>query len=85
MPFQHLTLLVPSSRQLTPTGTMAEQPPSKKSKLAEAAEAVVQAASLNDGQMTNKSLENNLNRIVQKMKSSNENFDRKINILSLNI
>ena len=70
-----------------------EQQPSKKPRLAAAAEALIEAASLETDTMTQKrltasldslksSFDDNLNRAVQTVKSSNENFDTKINTLS---
>jgi hypothetical protein len=64
----------------------------KKSELAEAAEALIEAASLADA-MTQKKLTVNLdslkssfddylNRMVNKMQSSNENFGAKMNTLN---
>ena len=66
---------------------------SKKPRLAEAAEALIEAASLEADAVTQKqsvanleslktSFDSNLNKIVQKMDSSNENFDAKINTLN---
>lgn len=58
---------------------MAEKP-SKKPRLAAAAEALIEAASLETDAMTQKrltvkaSFDNNLNKTVQKMQSSNENL-----------
>ena len=63
-----------------------EQPPSKQARLTAAAEALVEAASLETNALTQKGLEaslnSNLNRVVQTMKSSNENFDAKINTVN---
>ncbi len=75
---------------------MSEQPPSKKERLAAAAEALVEAASLEADAATHKQLaqnldalktsfDSNLNRVVQTVKSSNENFDAKINTLNQNV
>jgi hypothetical protein len=66
--------------------------PTKKNRLAEAAEALIEAASLETDSMTQKKLTanldslkssfaDNLNIVVQKLQSSNENFDAKINTL----
>ena len=66
---------------------------SKKPRLAEAAEALIEAASLEADAVTQKQLvanleslktssDSNLNKVVQKMDSSNENFDAKINTLN---
>ena len=74
---------------------MAEKP-SKKPRLAAAAEALIEAASLETDAMTQKrltesldslkvSFDNNLNKTVQKIQSSNENFDAKINTLSQHV
>ena len=63
--------------------------PSKKPKLAAAAEALIEAASLETDAMIQKrlaanldslksSFDNNLSKMVQKVQSSNENFDAKI-------
>lgn len=63
-----------------------EQGPHKQARLAAAAEALVEAASLQTNVLTQKgldaSLNSNLNRVVQTMKSSNENFDAKINTVN---
>ena len=70
--------------------------PSKKPRLAAAAEALIEAASMETDAMTQKrliesldslkaSFDNNLNKTVQKMQSSNENFDAKINTLSQHV
>ena len=75
---------------------MSKQQPSKNLKLAAAAEALVEAASLEADSMTQKQLvqnldslkasfDNNLNRVVQSVKSSNENFDAKINTLNQHV
>lgn len=75
---------------------MSGQPPSKKERLAAAAEALVEAASLEADAATHKQLaqnldalktsfDSNLNRVVQTVKSSNENFDAKINTLNQNV
>ena len=75
---------------------MSEQSPSKQTRLAAAAEALVEAASLEVDAATKKklvdgldalksSLDGNLNRVVQKMQSSNEDFDAKINSLSQHV
>jgi len=75
---------------------MSEQSPSKQTRLAAAAEALVEAASLEVDAATKKklvdgldalksSLDENLNRVVQKMQSSNEDFDAKINSLSQHV
>ena len=75
---------------------MSEQQPPKKLRLASAAEALVEAASLEADAMTQKQLaqnldslnasfDGNLNRVVQTMKSSNENFDAKINSLNQHV
>jgi hypothetical protein len=69
---------------------------SKHSKLAAAAEALIEAASLESDALTKKQLVNhleslkssfdvNLNKVVQKMQSSNENFDVKINTLQQHV
>ena len=69
---------------------------SKHSKLAAAAEALIEAASLESDAITQKQLANhleslklsfdsNLNKVVQKMQSSNENFDAKINMLQQHV
>ena len=69
---------------------------SKHSKLAAAAEALIEAASLESDAITQKQLANhleslklsfdsNLNKVVQKMQSSNENFDAKINTLQQHV
>ena len=68
----------------------------KKSELAEAAEALIEAASLETDAMTQKKLatdldslkssfDDNLNRMVNKMQSSNENFDAKMNTLNQHV
>ena len=70
--------------------------PSKKLTLAAAAEALVEAASLEADSMTQKQLaqnldslkasfDSNLNRAVQSVKSSNENFDAKMNTLNQHV
>lgn len=75
---------------------MSGQPPCKKERLAAAAEALVEAASLEADAATHKQLaqnldalktsfDSNLNRVVQTVKSSNENFDAKINTLNQNV
>ena len=75
---------------------MSKQQPSKNLTLAAAAEALVEAASLEADSMTQKQLvqnldslktsfDNNLNRVVQSVKSSNENFDAKINTLNQHV
>jgi len=75
---------------------MSTQQPSKKLTLAAAADALVEAASLEADSMTQKELaqnvdslkesfDNNLNRVVQTMKSSNENFDAKMNTLNQHV
>lgn len=75
---------------------MSKQQPSKNLTLAAAAEALVEAASLEADSMTQKKLaqnldslktsfDNNLNRVVQSVKSSNENFDAKINTLNQHV
>ncbi len=72
---------------------MSKQHPSKKLTLAEAAEALAEAASLEADSMATKqlaqnldslkaSVDSNLNRVVQTMKSSNDNFDNKIDALN---
>jgi predicted RNase H-like nuclease (RuvC/YqgF family) len=72
------------------------EPPTKKNRLAEAAEALIEAASLETDSMTQKQLTanldslkssfvDNLNRVVQKLQSSNENFDAKINTLNQHV
>ena len=74
----------------------SEQSPSKQTRLAAAAEALVDAVSLEVDAATKKnlvggldalksSLDENLNRVVQKMQSSNEDFDAKINSLSQHV
>ena len=76
--------------------TMSTQQPSKKLTLAAAAEALVEAASLEAESMTQKELaqnldslkasfDSNLNRVVQSVKSSNENFDAKMNTLNQHV
>ena len=73
---------------------MLEQP--NKERLAAAAEALVEAASLEADAATHKQLAqnldalktsfaSNLNRVVHTVKSSNENFDAKINTLNQNV
>ena len=75
---------------------MSEQPSAKKPRLAAAAEALIEAASLEVGSVTQKQLaqnldslkasfDSNLNKVVQTMKSSNENFDAKINTLNQHV
>ena len=75
---------------------MSKQQSSKKLTLAAAAEALVEAASLEADSMTQKQLaqnldslkasfDSNLNRVVQSVKSSNENFDAKINTLNQHV
>ena len=75
---------------------MSTQQPSKKLTLAAAAEALAEAASLEAESMTQKELaqnldslkasfDSNLNRVVQSVKSSNENFDAKINTLNQHV
>lgn len=70
--------------------------PTKKNRLAEAAEALIEAASLETDSMTQKKLTanldslkssfaDNLNIVVQKLQSSNENFDAKINTLNQHV
>ena len=70
--------------------------PTKKNRLAEAAEALIEAASLETDSMTQKKLTanldslkssfaDNLNIVVQKLQSSNENFNAKINTLNQHI
>lgn len=73
---------------------MSEQ--AKKSHLAAAAEALIEAASLEVDSLTQKKLahnldslktsfDSNLNKVVQKMESSNQNFDAKVNTLNQNV
>ena len=68
----------------------------KNAKLAEAANALIEAASLEADAMTQKKLTANLdslklsfadslNRVVNKMQSSNENFDAKMNTLNQHV
>lgn len=72
---------------------MSDEQPSKRPRLAAAAEALIEAASLETDALTQKrlasnldslkkSFDDNLNRVVQTMKSSNENFDAKINTIN---
>ena len=77
---------------------MSKQQPSKPLTLAAAAaaEALAEAASLEADSMTQKQLvqnldsmkksfDNNLNRVVQSVNASNENFDAKINTLNQHV
>ncbi|KAL7547690.1 hypothetical protein ACHAWF_010991 [Thalassiosira exigua] len=70
--------------------------PTKNPRLAAAAEALIEAASLEADAMTQKQLvanldslkssfDQNLNRVVQTVQSSNENFDAKINTLNQHV
>ena len=72
------------------------EPPTKKNRLAEAAAALIEAASLETDSMTpekltenleslKSSFADNLNRVVQKMQSSNENFNAKIKTLNQHV
>lgn len=91
----HLNSLSPSSYSKQTTTVMSEQK-GKKSRLAAAAEALIEAASLEADSFTNKKLaenleslktsfDGNLNEVVQKLDSSNENFDAKINALTQHV
>ena len=82
--------------KLAEKNTTMSEPPTKKNRLAEAAAALIEAASLETDAMTQKKLTgnleslkssfaDNLNRVVQKMQSSNENFDAKINTLNQHV
>ena len=75
---------------------MSNQQSSKNAKLAAAAEAVVEAASMEIDTMTQKKLalnldalkssfDSNINKLVLTVKSSNENFDSKMNTLNQQI
>jgi hypothetical protein len=69
------------------------EPPTKNNRLSKAVEALIEVATMETDAMTQKKMTanlnsfkstfaDNLNRVVQKMQSSNENFDAKINTLN---